>query len=70
MSKGNRCRCNNPKWEILHYKHTHSAFKTPKYAEHYSEYSTIICKNCNNVWRTKAQYVKKLQLYKECNNDQ
>lgn len=60
MSGGNKCKCNHRKWEVLHYKHNHSAFEQPKYAEHYSEYSTIICKNCGSVWRTKAKYVDKL----------
>lgn len=65
MSKGIRCKCNNPRWEILHYKHNHSAFQYPKYGEHYSDYSTVICRNCGSVWRTKANYVDKLPQYSE-----
>lgn len=65
MGSGVRCKCDNPEWKVLHYKHNHSAFETPKYAEHYSEYSTIICMNCGHVWRTKAKYVEDLPLYED-----
>ena len=67
MAKQNRCKCNNPDWEIIHYKHNHSAFESPKYDEHYSVYSTLYCKNCGGVWRTKAKYVETIKT-KEVNN--
>lgn len=60
-----KCKCDNPKWVVLHYKHNHSAFSSPKYAEHYSEYSTVACKNCYATWRTKARYVDNLPYQHE-----
>lgn len=62
MSKGMKCNCTNPSWIVVHYKHNHSAFETPKYSAHLSRYSTIMCQNCGHVWRTKAKYVDKLPI--------
>jgi hypothetical protein len=42
---------------VLEYKHNHSAFETPKYAYHPSEYSTLICTKCGWQWRSKAKYI-------------
>ena len=60
-----KCKCNNPKWFVIHYKHNHSAFEYPKYQEHYSDYSTVVCKNCYATWRTKAKYVENLERHYE-----
>lgn len=57
---GLKCKCGYENYEIWHYKHNHSHFEYPKGGEHYSEYSTIHCKKCNAVWRTKAKYVEHL----------
>lgn len=65
MTKGNKCNCNKPDWVIIHYKHNHSAFESPKYAPHYSEYSTVYCNSCGGLWRTKAKYVESLPLSEE-----
>lgn len=57
-----KCKCEKPNWVILHYKHNHSYFEYPKGGEHYSDYSTIMCKSCGMVWRTKAKYVENLEV--------
>lgn len=62
MSKGTVCKCNNPKWIIVHYKHNHSYFEYPKGKEHASDYSEIMCENCGKYWRTKAKYVEGLEI--------
>ncbi|AEY65405.1 hypothetical protein [Clostridium sp. BNL1100] len=64
MSSGIACTCESKdknNWRIRHYRHNHSAFEHPKYAEHYSDRSTIICLKCHGVWRTKASYVEVLK---------
>lgn len=65
MSCGRICSCDKKDWEVIHYKHNHSTFETPKYGYHESEYSTVHCKNCGMVWHTRGKYVDKLPL---CNS--
>lgn len=65
MASGKACKCvvkDKKQWEVLHYKHNHSAFESPKYGEHSSQYSTVRCKVCGMVWHTKALYVEQLPL--------
>lgn len=62
MSKGRKCKCDNPLWIVLHYRHNHSYFEYPKGQEHPSDYSTIKCENCGAIWSTKAKYVEDLQI--------
>lgn len=57
------CICNpkdKSKWWVMHRRHNHSAFESPKYHEHYSTKSTIVCEGCGMVWRTDAAYVNDL----------
>ncbi len=69
MSGGKACCCEEPfkermkNWVIRHYKHNHSYFNAgPRGAEYPSDYSTIFCKKCHQLWRTKAKYVEKLTI--------
>jgi len=62
------CKCSERKkplkernWFIIHRHHNHSAFEYPKNAAHYSDYSTVWCKTCNALGRTKAEYVDELR---------
>jgi len=54
------------KWRVLHLKHNHSYFESPKGGEHPSNYSQIICiaKGCLGNFRTKANYVYSLKSAK------
>lgn len=65
MSGGKRCKCENPKWEVLQYKCNYSAFEYPKGQWHSSDYSLLHCKNCDAFWRTKADYVEKVMREQE-----
>jgi hypothetical protein len=47
-------------WVVLHRKHNHSYFESPKGCEHYSDYSLVCCLNCSGMFRTKADYVSDL----------
>jgi len=72
MSVSFGCRCdikNKDNWVIVCFIHNHSAFESPKYYPHYSDYSTVRCLNCGAIGRTKAKYVSLLELDKEsvCN---
>ena len=63
MSGGKFCICDvkdRSNFAVLHRWHNHSAFESPKYAEHLGNYSTVQCKVCNMVWHTKAKYVHSL----------
>jgi hypothetical protein len=62
MASGKACICEKEKkdtknWIVIHRKHNHSAFETPKYGCHPSDYSTVGCLKCGMLWRTKAKYV-------------
>ena len=68
MSVSFSCSCeikNKDNWKVLHRKHNHSAFESPPYAEHVSEYSTVICEKCGGCGRTKAKYVDGLKDYEQ-----
>lgn len=65
MSSGKACICtekNKNNWVVIHYRHNHSAFETPKYGKHDSAYSIVQCKKCLMVWSTKASYVESLRV--------
>lgn len=65
MANGKTCACGRENWVVIHYKHNHSYFETPKGGWHRSDYSTIECKKCGHVFHTKAKYVDTLPL---CNS--
>lgn len=76
MSGGYSCRCAYPKpggtpktnrafldwirenWEVLQYMCNHSAFNGGRRTG--SAYSSVRCKACGAVWRTKAKYTHTL----------
>lgn len=66
MSKGIVCKCPGPiadrlkNFEILTYKGNYSAFNGYKFEP--SIYSSLRCKVCQSVWRSKATYVNKLKF--------
>lgn len=65
MGSGQACVCKTKdkrNWVVRHYKHNHSAFQTPKYGAHSSDYSMVQCKKCLRIWSTKATYVEGLAL--------
>lgn len=49
------CRCRPRDVEVLQRKCSYSAFNGYRYAP--SEYSTVRCRRCGAVWRTRAKYV-------------
>jgi hypothetical protein len=67
MSGGVPCVCEGNKhpafrwlkWRVTQRECNHSAFNGWHYTP--SDYSTVICKDCRGVWRTKAAYVRKLR---------
>lgn len=70
MSGGTTCKCPESKkpmaerkWRVLQRHCNHSAFNGYKYT--YSEWSAVTCLCCPTSWRTKADYVNKLQDYNE-----
>ena len=65
MSGGIKCKCNNPKWVVWHYKCNYSYFQYPKGEYHDSKYYLIHCEHCQATWRTKAKYVEKLPMKEE-----
>lgn len=72
MSMCIKCTCGRKKNDktslrILHYCCNHSAFESPKYGWHYSDYSQIICikKGCHGTYRTKNTDGIKLLSAKE-----
>jgi len=65
MASGKACICENKdksNWVVIHYKHNHSAFESPKYGEHPSNYSMVQCTKCLMTWSTKAKYVNELRI--------
>ena len=63
MSMGNSCICKRKRGDIdglvcTQYKCNHSAFNGYHYTP--SDYSTVYCKRCGAVWRTKAKFVDQL----------
>ncbi len=68
MSAWTPCTCGNRKnWRVTHRNHNHSYFKAPQGAEHYSDYSEVICitPRCNGIGRTKCKYIAALPDYDE-----
>ena len=64
MSHSFSCKCkikNKKNWRVMHRKHNHSYFESPKGAEHPSDYSTVLCLKCTGCGRTKAKYVDELE---------
>ena len=66
MSAHISCTCSGTReermknWYVFLRNANRSHFESPKGALHYSEYSTIMCKNCQMCVRSKAKYVDKL----------
>lgn len=65
MSMGNSCICKRKRGDIkdlvcLQYKCNYSAFNGYRYTP--SDYSSVHCKRCGAVWRTKAKFVDKLAM--------
>ncbi len=65
MSGGVACKCPETTkpiaeraWGVLDYRCNHSAFSGYRYVA--SAYSSVMCKACGAIWRTKAAYVDKL----------
>ena len=71
MSGGNGCECMGSRkekmknWRVVVRNGNYSSFEKPRGAFHTSEYSSIICLKCGALWRTKANYVPKLEDCKE-----
>lgn len=60
MSYMKTCNCGKENWIVIHYKHNHSAFESPKYGWHESRYSVIHCQKCNAIFSSKSKYVDNL----------
>lgn len=63
MSGGPCCTCtpkDRSQWKVIDRNCNYSAFSG--YAWTYSEYSSVTCQKCKNVWRTKARYVEELPI--------
>ncbi len=48
-------------WVVIHRNCNYSYFQYPKGGYHYSDYSLVRCMKCENIWRTKANYVSELK---------
>lgn len=66
MSGGDACQCPERKkpvkernWVVRQYMCNHSAFNGYHYTP--SDWSSINCRECRHVWRTKAAYVFQLE---------
>jgi hypothetical protein len=55
VSGANACRCRPRRVFVLQRYCNHSAFNG--YRRTPSDYSTVVCVNCGQIWRTKANYV-------------
>ena len=65
MSSGRMCVCPKYKdhserknWQVIQYHCNHSAFNG--YRRTFSDYSSVECTKCHQIWRTKAAYVDEL----------
>jgi hypothetical protein len=64
MSGGLACRCpgtneeRKVNWRVLDHKCNYSKFNGSRYTP--SAYSSVTCRVCGSVWRTKAAYVDQL----------
>ncbi len=47
-------------WYVSRRNFNLSHFESPKGQRHYSEYSTVMCKNCQMFFRSKANYINQL----------
>lgn len=64
MSVSFGCVCekkDKKNWVVIHRMYNISAFESPKYGRHPSDYSTVRCTKCGMIGRTKAQYVSELK---------
>lgn len=66
MSQGTACKCSESKkkveeraWYVVQRNSRCSAFDG--YRSMYSDYSAVMCGKCGCGWRTKAQFVEKLE---------
>lgn len=63
-----QCQCTGPRslrllnWRVVQYRCNHSAFNG--YRPTYSDYSAIVCTACGRRWRSKADYVDALPMFK------
>nr|DAF85301.1 MAG TPA: C2H2 type zinc-finger protein [Siphoviridae sp. ct8aS59] len=64
MSYMKTCNCGKENWLVIHYKHNHSAFESPKYGWHKSAYSVIQCQKCKTIFSSKSKYVDNLPQVK------
>ena len=65
MSQGVSCKCGEHKkpvrerkWVVVQRNYNHSAFNG--YRQTFSDYSSVTCHVCADIWRTKASYVDQL----------
>lgn len=68
MSVSFSCHCDERKkpveerdWIVLTRKGNYSYFEYPKGQFHRSDYSTVYCRTCRVMGRTKAKYVSELK---------
>jgi len=64
MSESFGCKCiikDKSNWRVIHRMCNYSAFESPKYGPHPSNYSTVSCIKCTSTGRTKAKYVNGLE---------
>lgn len=61
MSYMKTCNCGKENWIVIHYKHNHSAFESPKYGWHKSVYSVVQCQKCGIIFSSKSKYVDNLR---------
>jgi len=60
MSGGPVCKCQPRRLWVIQYLCHHSAFAG--YHKTWSDYSSVVCRTCGAVWRTKAFYVQLFPL--------
>jgi len=64
MSQSFGCKCKSKikdNWVVIDRNCNYSYFEYPRGQKHYSDYSTVYCKKCGALGRTKANYVKILK---------
>ena len=60
MSNMKTCGHGQENYVVIHYKHNHSWFESPKGGRHPSAYSMLQCKKCRAVFSSKSKYVDDL----------